>query len=97
MRVVLFLLLSFSWSVSAEVLNLNNVPVRDFIEWYSARTGQAIIVPPLVTGTVTVFNYRVEDDGIKALFDSVMLGLGYGVLPGNPALIVSLDVSAPLN
>ncbi|HFL6519054.1 TPA: hypothetical protein ACGWJO_004157 [Salmonella enterica] len=93
---VLFFLL-FSSFVSAETLNLNGVPVRDFISWYSNKTGVSVVVPEKMNGTVTLFNYRVDDKNLSGLLDTVLLGMGYGIVPGNPALIISLDPVAPLH
>ncbi|EOD3207866.1 hypothetical protein ACJMPS_004864 [Salmonella enterica subsp. enterica serovar Newport] len=93
---VLFCLL-FSSFVSAETLNLHGVPVRDFISWYSNKSGVSVVVPDKLNGTVTLFNYRVDDKNLSGLLDTVLLGMGYGVVPGNPALIISLDPVASLN
>ncbi|ECF5746720.1 hypothetical protein REI38_000824 [Salmonella enterica] len=92
MRVFLWLLLfCFSFCASAETVNMKDVPVREFVAWYSERSGQSIVVPSSVTGTVTVFNYQVKDGRLKKFFETVMLGLGYGVVPGDPALLIALD------
>lgn len=93
---VLFCLL-FSSFVSAETLNLHGVPIRDFISWYSNKTGVAVVVPEKMNGTVTLFNYRVDEKNLPVLLDTVLLGMGYGIIPGNPALIISLDDSASLH
>lgn len=93
---VLFCLL-FSSFVSAETLNLNGVPLRDFVSWYSDKSGVSVVVPEKLNGTVTLFNYRVDEKNLSGLIDTVLLGMGYGIVPGNPALIISLDDSASLH
>ena len=93
---VLYCLL-FSSFVSAETLNLNGVPVRDFISWYSNKTGVSVVIPEKMNGTVTLFNYRVDENNLSGLLDTVLLGMGYGIVPGNPALIISLEYDTPLH
>lgn len=98
MRVFYFLFfLLFSSLSHAETLNLKGGPVRDFISWYSDKTGVSVVVPQQITGTVTVFNYRVDDKPLAPLVNAVLLGMGYLMVPGNPALIIPLEDSAPLH
>ncbi|EKN3870435.1 hypothetical protein NUG10_000069 [Yersinia enterocolitica] len=42
---ILFLL-AFAFNALAEPVNLNNAPVRSFVQWYSQKTGRAVIVNP---------------------------------------------------
>lgn len=84
----------FSFSVYAEKVDLNNAPVRNFVQWYSKQTGRAVIVNPDVKGTVTVFNADITPANIDTFFKSVLNANGFIMLNGNP-LVVSLPSKLP--
>ncbi|EJI6838781.1 general secretion pathway protein GspD, partial [Salmonella enterica] len=80
-------LFACSFCVSAETVNLNNSSVRSFVQWYSSKTGKAVIVNPDVKGAVTVFNADVNLTNIDNFFKSVLNANGFVILSGNPAVV----------
>ncbi|WP_273908165.1 secretin N-terminal domain-containing protein [Enterobacter bugandensis] len=77
----------FSLSVSAIPVELNNVPLRDFVSWYSKITGRAVIVSPDVKGTVTVYSADVRREELPQFFTSVLRANGYDLSAGNPGVV----------
>ncbi|WP_233603660.1 secretin N-terminal domain-containing protein [Citrobacter koseri] len=92
--VIIAFLFACSFFVSAETVNLNNSSVRSFVQWYSSKTGKAVIVNPDVKGNVTVFNADVNPTNIDDFFKSVLNANGFVMLSGNPA-VVSLPSKLP--
>lgn len=92
--VIIAFLFACSFGVSAETVNLNNSSVRSFVQWYSSKTGKAVIVNPDVKGNVTVFNADVNPTNIDDFFKSVLNANGFVMLSGNPA-VVSLPSKLP--
>ncbi|ECZ1958436.1 general secretion pathway protein GspD [Salmonella enterica] len=92
--VIIAFLFTCSFYVSAETVNLNNSSVRSFVQWYSSKTGKAVIVNPDVKGNVTVFNADVNPTNIDDFFKSVLNANGFVMLSGNPA-VVSLPSKLP--
>ncbi|EDW7863459.1 general secretion pathway protein GspD [Salmonella enterica] len=92
--VIIAFLFACSFCVSAETVNLNNSSVRSFVQWYSSKTGKAVIVNPDVKGNVTVFNADVNPTNIDDFFKSVLNANGFVMLSGNPA-VVSLPSKLP--
>ncbi|ECW6490588.1 general secretion pathway protein GspD [Salmonella enterica subsp. enterica serovar Rubislaw] len=91
---VLFILLLLSASVRAEKVDLNNSPVRNFVQWYSKASGKAVVVNPDVKGNITVFNADVNKGELDGFFKSVLNANGFIVLHGDP-LVVSLPSKLP--
>ncbi len=77
----------FSLNSFAERIEMNNVPVSEFTDWYSKRTGKGVIVPDNFSEKITVFNSDIQPDEINGFFVSVMASRGYDVNPGNPIVI----------
>lgn len=88
---ILFLL-AFAFNALAEPVNLNNAPVRSFVQWYSQKTGRAVIVNPNVKGSITVFNADVNQANIDTFFKSVLNANGFILMNGDP-FVVSLPTS----
>lgn len=81
---ILFLL---NFSVFAIPVELNNVPLREFVSWYSKVTGQSVIVSPDVQGAVTVYSADVKREELPQFFTSVLRANGYDLTTGNPGVI----------
>ncbi|EPK0420622.1 secretin N-terminal domain-containing protein [Proteus mirabilis] len=77
----------FSLNSFAERIEMNNVPVSEFTDWYSKKTGKGVIVPDNFSEKITVFNSDIQLDEIHGFFVSVMASRGYDVNPGNPIVI----------
>lgn len=77
----------FSLHSFAERIEMNNVPVSEFTDWYSKKTGKGVIVPDNFIEKITVFNSDIQPDEIHGFFVSVMASRGYDVNPGNPIVI----------
>jgi general secretion pathway protein D len=90
--VFLLMLCSLGFNVMAETVNLNNAPVRTFVQWYSKETGRAVVVNPDVKGAITVFNADVNESNIENFFKSVLNANGFILMSGEPS-IVSLPSS----
>ncbi|MDY4367992.1 secretin N-terminal domain-containing protein [Pectobacterium brasiliense] len=93
-RLLTLLILIFSVHVYAEPVSLNNSPIRSFVQWYSEKTGRAIIINPDVKGNITVFNADVNQDNVDNFFKSVLNANGFIMIAGDPA-IVSLPSKLP--
>lgn len=88
MRLLLVsVMMLFSLNSFAERIEMNNVPVSEFTDWYSKRTGKGVIVPDNFSEKITVFNSDIQPDEINGFFVSVMASRGYDVNPGNPIVI----------
>ncbi|EGT3608136.1 general secretion pathway protein GspD [Morganella morganii] len=81
------LIILFSFNSFAERIEMNNVPISEFTDWYSKKTGKGIIVPDEFNEKITVYNTDIQDDEINGFFVSVMASRGYDVNPGNPLVI----------
>lgn len=51
--VIIAFLFACSFGVSAETVNLNNSSVRSFVQWYSSKTGKAVIVNLIQSAMMT--------------------------------------------
>ncbi|WP_025903540.1 secretin N-terminal domain-containing protein [Tatumella sp. UCD-D_suzukii] len=76
-----------SFNVFAEPVNLNNTPVRSFVQWYSQKSSKAVVVNPDVKGNITVFNADVNQANIDEFFKSVLNANGFVLLSGNPSVV----------
>ncbi|MEQ9853078.1 MULTISPECIES: hypothetical protein [Pectobacterium] len=84
-RLLTLLILIFSVHVYAEPVSLNNSPIRSFVQWYSEKTGRAVIINPDVKGNITVFNADVNQDNVDNFFKSVLNANGFIMIAGDPA------------
>lgn len=89
-----FLFFGMCFGVIAEPIDLNNAPVRSFVQWYSQKTGKAVVVNSDVKGSITVFNADVNQANIDAFFKSVLDANGFVLVSGDPA-IVSVPAKLP--
>lgn len=95
MRTIIFALLFVSsFSTFAETVNLNNSSIRSFVQWYSSKSGNPVIVNPDVKGAITVFNADVNPTNIDSFFKSVLNANGFVMLSGNPS-VISLPSKLP--
>ncbi|MEQ4671033.1 hypothetical protein AB7W30_13535 [Providencia manganoxydans] len=81
------LFLFFSVSSQAEKIEMNNVPINEFVSWYSNKTGKGVLTPNDFTETVTIYNSDVAVNELHSFFVSVLASRGYDVNPGNPIVI----------
>lgn len=81
------LLFVFSFSVFAIPVELNNVPLRDFVSWYAKTSGKPVIVSPDVQGAVTVYSADVKREELPQFFVSVLRANGYDLTDGNPGIV----------
>jgi general secretion pathway protein D len=64
------------------VINVRDVELAEFAEQVSALTGRTLILDPSVRGTVTVISAEpLGEEGVWALFQSVLRVNGYAALP----------------
>ncbi|MCB6144539.1 hypothetical protein LHK12_03415 [Providencia rettgeri] len=77
----------FSIITYAERIEMNNVPINEFVSWYSNKTGKGVLTPNDFTETVTIYNSDVAVNEIHSFFVSVLASRGYEVSPGNPIVI----------
>lgn len=86
------LLVSFlffqSFFIYAEKIEMNNVPISEFVDWYAKKTGKGVLVPNKFDEKITIFNSNIHPDELPSFFVSVMASRGYDVNPGNPIIIV---------
>jgi len=82
-----FFFFFFLSSAHAEPVNLSNSPVRSFVQWYSQKSGNAVIVNPDVKGNITVFNADVNQSNIDSFFKTVLNANGFILLSGNPQIV----------
>lgn len=88
LNVINFVFLMFVSSSSfAQVIEMNNSPLRDFVTWYSKQTGESVIVSPDVKGTVTVYSSDVKPDNLRNFFISVLRANNYDMVGSNPSII----------
>lgn len=81
------ILLFLTFSVHAIPVELNNVPLREFVSWYSKISGQPVIVSPDVKGEVTVYSADVKREELSQFFVSVLRANGYDLSNGNPGVV----------
>ncbi|MDL4912533.1 MAG: hypothetical protein QRY16_01690 [Enterobacterales bacterium endosymbiont of Blomia tropicalis] len=81
------ILLILTFSVHAIPVELNNVPLREFVSWYSKVSGQPVIVSPDVKGEVTVYSADVKREELPQFFVSVLRANGYDLSNGNPGVV----------
>lgn len=81
------ILLILTFSVHAIPVELNNVPLREFVSWYSKVSGQPVIVSPDVKGQVTVYSADVKREELPQFFVSVLRANGYDLSNGNPGVV----------
>ncbi|EAZ0327160.1 general secretion pathway protein GspD [Salmonella enterica] len=79
--------LGIAFNVLAEPVNLNNAPVRSFVQWYSQKSNKAVVVNPDVKGNITVFNADVNQANIDDFFKSVLNANGFVLMAGNPSVV----------
>lgn len=95
-----FLLFFLSFPLFAQKLEMSNVPITEFTNWYSQMTGKGIILPPDFKELITIYNTNINGDNIDMFFASVMASRGYEVLTGNPIIIQksrSIDINKIIN
>lgn len=95
-----FLLFFLSFPLFAQKLEMSNVPITEFTNWYSQMTGKGIILPPDFKELITIYNTDINGDNIDMFFASVMASRGYEVLTGNPIIIQksrSIDINKIIN
>lgn len=71
----------------AQLLEMNNAPITEFVNWYSQLSGKGVVLPPNFEGRITIYNSDVDASNIDSFFISVMASRGYEVVPGNPLII----------
>ena len=71
----------------AQLLEMNNAPITEFVNWYSQLSGKGVVLPPNFDGRITIYNSDVDASNIDSFFISVMASRGYEVVPGNPLII----------
>lgn len=81
------ILLFLTFTVHAIPVELNNVPLREFVSWYSKVSGQPVIVSPDVKGQVTVYSADVKREELPQFFASVLRANGYDLSNGNPGVV----------
>lgn len=79
----------------AQLLEMNNAPITEFVNWYSQLSGKGVVLPPNFDGRITIYNSDVDASNIDTFFISVLASRGYEVVPGSPLIIKanpSIDV-----
>lgn len=86
---VLFLvvMLFSSWSYANEI-HLDDVPVREWVRWYSDLSGESVSVAQSVSGRISVYRAVVPDHELPAFFRSMMRANGYEVSEGPPVTVL---------
>jgi len=90
------LLIILSFSSFAQKLEMSNVPITEFTNWYSQMTGKGVILPPDFKENITIYNADIDAQNIDVFFSSVLASRGYEVISGNPVIIKpnkNIDVS----
>lgn len=88
LNVINFVFLMFVSSSSfAQVIEMNNSPLRDFVTWYSKQSGESVIVSPDVKGTVTVYSSDVKPENLRNFFISVLRANNFDMVGSNPSII----------
>lgn len=78
-------------------VHLEDVPVREVVNWYSAETGQAIAVDPRIKeGTLTVYGAMVEPEELPDFFKGVLRAHGYDLIGVSPAVVVPLSAGTSM-
>lgn len=77
----------FSMNSLAERIEMNNVPISEFVDWYAKKTGKGVVLPSDFNEKVTIFNSDIKSEELSGFFVSVMASRGYEVNPGNPIVI----------
>ncbi|HGJ5884243.1 secretin N-terminal domain-containing protein [Arsenophonus sp.] len=80
-------ILIFSLNTFAEKIAMTNVPIAEFVDWYSRKTGKGVIIPNDFNEKITVYNADISPENLPAFFVSVMASRGYEVSHGNPVII----------
>ncbi|EKT66530.1 type II/III secretion system protein [Providencia alcalifaciens] len=90
-RVSRLFVASVLWCTSviaqAQLLEMNNAPLTEFVNWYSQLSGKGVVLPPNFDGRITLYNANIDGDNIDTFFVSVMASRGYEVIPGSPLII----------
>ena len=81
------ILLFLTFTAHAIPVELNNVPLREFVSWYSKVSGQSVILSPDVKGEVTVYSADVKREELPQFFVSVLRANGYDLSNGNPGVV----------
>lgn len=76
---------SWAWTYPVELIDAD---IRDFVSWYSAETGETLVVAPSVEGTLTVYAPEVTSEQLPEFFRGVLQSHGYQVMPGNPPVVM---------
>lgn len=76
-------------TVQAQLLEMNNAPITEFVNWYSQLSGKGVVLPTNFEGRITIYNSDVDASNIDSFFISVMASRGYEVVPGSPLIIKS--------
>lgn len=77
----------FSSLTQAQSLEMNNVPILDFVNWYSQLSGKGVVVPAKFDEKITIFNADITANNLDSFFVSVMASRGFEVISGNPVII----------
>lgn len=77
----------FSMNSLAERIEMNNVPISEFVDWYAKKTGKGVVLPSDFNEKVTIFNSDIKSEELSGFFVSVMASRGYEVNLGNPIVI----------
>ncbi|EJF7713408.1 TPA: secretin N-terminal domain-containing protein [Providencia rettgeri] len=71
----------------AQLLEMNNAPMTEFVNWYSQLSGKGVVLPSNFDERITIYNSDVDASNIDAFFISVLASRGYEVVPGSPLII----------
>lgn len=66
---------------------MKNVPITEFVNWYSQLSGKGVVVPAKFDEKITIYNTDINSENIDSFFVSVMASRGYEVITGNPLVI----------
>lgn len=57
-------ILIFSLNAFAEKIAMTNVPISEFVDWYSRKTGKGVIVPNDFNEKITVYNADISPENL---------------------------------
>ena len=92
--ILLFLLSIFALPSLAEKVDLNNGSLKDFVGWYSAKTGKSVIIKPGLSASLTVFSADINKENIDSFFVSVLRANGFDTINGVPLIVTKLSSDA---
>jgi general secretion pathway protein D len=94
--ILLFSSSSFAQQQDSYDIDLDTVPIREFVKVYSSLSGRSVIVHPDVYGYVSVYNASVPYDQLDTFFVDLLNTHGFNV-SGDSPLLVDSDVGGNFN